>query len=269
VAVAPHDRDRPTDQRVAGVRDGYSAERLSMLLANTRERTCVDMVSVRRGAAASARRPVGRAVPRATPARTGRRLDQRNGRDERDDQGAESGARVRETRAAGHRWLVALGLTVGAGALLAGAVGLALAGELLIGRIVGAIDGGWLVGWLLGLGRWVLTGGLLLIVAALVYWAAPNVRQPFKWATPGALLFGAGWLAATWLLRQYTTVLGGHTVYGALGGVWVVLVWFLVVATLLVLGGELNAALDDRPSLRQVGERLWSPSDAPSGRHAA
>jgi membrane protein len=165
---------------------------------------------------------------------------------------------VRETRARGRRWLVALGLTVGAGVLLTAAFGLAAVGELLVRRLATAVGGGPLVGWVFGLGEWVVVGGLLLAVATLVYWAAPNVEQPFRWATPGALLFGAGWAVATWVLRQYLTHVGEASVYGALAGVWVTLAWFMVVATLLLLGGELNAALDDRPGLPQIVDRLAS-----------
>jgi membrane protein len=171
---------------------------------------------------------------------------------------------VRETRAAGHRWLVALALTVAAGVLLTAAFGVVATGELLMGRLVAAVGGDPLVGWALGLGQWALTGVLLVAVATLVYWAAPNVRQPFRWATPGALLFGVGWAGATWLLRQYLTHVGEASVYGALAGVWVALVWFMVVATLLVLGGELNAVLDDRPGLSEVADRL--AGDATSAR---
>jgi membrane protein len=182
---------------------------------------------------------------------------------------------VRETRAAGHRWLVALGLTVGMGLLLTVAFGVATAGEAVAGQAA-AGAGGPLFGLVLGLGRWAVAGALLFAVATLVYWAAPNVRQPFRWATPGALLFGGGWAIATWLLRQYLTHVGEGSLYGALGGVWVTMLWFMVVATLLVLGGEVNAALDDRPGLPEIAERLSDDAGHAKrqvkdtiGRHAA
>lgn len=167
---------------------------------------------------------------------------------------------VRETRAAGHRWLVALALTIGAGVLLTGAFALAVVGEVGLGRLAASAAGP-VVGLVLDFGRWVVVGGLLVVVAAVVYWAAPNTRQPFKWATPGALLFGGGWALATWLLRLYLTHVGEGSIYGALGGVWIALLWFMVVAVLLILGGELNAVLDDRPSLPQVGDRLAGDAD--------
>jgi membrane protein len=171
---------------------------------------------------------------------------------------------VRETRAAGHRWLVAFGLTIAWGVLLTAAFTLALVGQALIAPFGGAL----LSGLLVGLGEWVLIIALLLGAAALVYWAAPNVQQPLKWATPGALLFAGGWVVATWGLRLYLEHAAKATVYGALGGVWVTLVWFYVVATLLILGAELNAALDDRPSLPEIADRVLQPVEEVK-RHAA
>jgi membrane protein len=169
---------------------------------------------------------------------------------------------VRETRAAGRRWLVSLALTVAAGVLLTGAFALAAVGEIMISRWLRTSGGAPIVGWLLGVGQWVVVGALMVGVATVVYWAAPNVRQPLKWATPGALLFGGGWALATWLLRLYLTRVGEASLYGALSGVWIVMVWFMVVATLLILGGELNAALDDRPGLPQVAQRLAEDASA-------
>lgn len=62
---------------------------------------------------------------------------------------------------------------------------------------------------------------------------------------PGVILFIPGWLIATVGFSFYTTEVASYgDTYGAISGVIVLLVWLYLAAFMLLLGGELNATLE-------------------------
>jgi membrane protein len=90
---------------------------------------------------------------------------------------------------------------------------------------------------------------LLLIVsfmAALLYWAAPNVKHPkFRWVSPGGLLAVVGWVIASLGFAFYVANFGSYNkTYGALAGPIVFLVWLWISNILVLLGAEFNAELE-------------------------
>ena len=112
------------------------------------------------------------------------------------------------------------------------------------------------VGDLIGLGDTAVTAWniakwpvLLLVVSlmfALLYWAAPNVKQPgFRWVSPGGILAVVGWLIASGAFALYVGNLASYNkTYGALGGVIVFLVWLWISNIMILLGAEFNAELE-------------------------
>ena len=112
------------------------------------------------------------------------------------------------------------------------------------------------VGDLIGLGETAVTVWniakwpvLLLVVSfmfALLYWAAPNVKQPgFRWVSPGGILAVIGWLIASGAFAFYVANFGSYNkTYGALGGVIVFLVWLWISNIMILLGAEFNAELE-------------------------
>lgn len=89
---------------------------------------------------------------------------------------------------------------------------------------------------------------LLLIVSgmfALLYWASPNVRQGFRWVTPGGFLAIFLWVVASAGFAVYVANFGKYNkVYGSLAGVIVFLVWLWISNIAILLGAELNAELE-------------------------
>ncbi len=89
---------------------------------------------------------------------------------------------------------------------------------------------------------------LLLFVSfmfAVLYWAAPNVKQhDFRWVSPGGLLAVLGWLLASLAFAFYVANFGSYNeTYGALAGPVVFLVWLWVSNIMILLGAEFNAEL--------------------------
>jgi membrane protein len=103
---------------------------------------------------------------------------------------------------------------------------------------------------------------LLLIVSfmfALLYWAAPNVKQPgFRWVSPGGVLAVVGWLIASGAFAFYVSNFGSYNkTYGALAGVVVFLVWLWISNIVILLGAEFNAELERERAI----ERGMRPED--------
>ena len=97
---------------------------------------------------------------------------------------------------------------------------------------------------------------LLLVVSfmfALLYWAAPNVKQPgFRWVSPGGILAVVGWLIASGAFALYVGNFGSYNkTYGALGGVIVFLVWLWISNIVILLGAEFNAELERGRALEE------------------
>ncbi|GAT65839.1 ribonuclease bn [Planomonospora sphaerica] len=89
---------------------------------------------------------------------------------------------------------------------------------------------------------------LLLIASALVmllYWAAPNVRQPgFPWISPGGVLAVLLWIVVSLGFAVYVANFGSYNkTYGTLGAVVVFLVWLWLSNMAILLGAEFDAEL--------------------------
>jgi membrane protein len=125
------------------------------------------------------------------------------------------------------------------------AIGVTLSGGLAreVGNVIGVGDTAVDV-W--NLAKWPV---LLLFVSflfAVLYWAAPNVKQPgFRWITPGGLLAVAGWVIASVAFAFYVSNFGSYNkTYGALAGPIVFLVWLWISNIMILLGAEFNAELE-------------------------
>jgi membrane protein len=89
---------------------------------------------------------------------------------------------------------------------------------------------------------------LLLVVSfmfSILYWAAPNVKQPgFRWITPGGVLAVIIWILASLAFVVYTTHFPNNKTYGAFGGVIFFLTWLWISNIAALVGLELNAEIE-------------------------
>jgi membrane protein len=93
--------------------------------------------------------------------------------------------------------------------------------------------------------RWPLVAALVMLVLALCYYVLPDVKQRFKYITPGSVIGTGLWLVSTWGFTQYVDHFGKYNVtYGSIGGVVVLLLWLYISGLIFILGGELNAILE-------------------------
>jgi membrane protein len=94
---------------------------------------------------------------------------------------------------------------------------------------------------------------ILLVVSvmfSLLYYAAPNVKQPgFKWFTPGGLVAVVIWLVASAAFALYVEFFPNNKTYGSFGGVIVFLIWLWISNIAVLLGQEMNAELERQREL--------------------
>ena len=137
------------------------------------------------------------------------------------------------------------------------------------------------VGNLVGLGdaavtayqiaKWPILLLLVSFMLAVLYYAAPNVKQPgFRWVTPGGVFAVVLWLVASALFALYLANFSSYNeTYGTLGGVISFLVWLWITNIAVLMGAELNSELERGRQVQagKVGlddEPYLPPRDEPS-----
>ena len=173
---------------------------------------------------------------------------------------------VKERRSFWRTELLAFACTIGcAFFVLLGVAGLVLGGDagFWLARHVG-IGGAYLLVWRWL--RWPVTAAVIMLAAAVAYYLLPDVKQKFKYITPGSVLSTLIWLGATWAFSFYVAHFGKYNVtYGSIGGVVVLMTWLYISALVLIVGGEMNAVLEHAsPGGKAAGAR--APGEAPPPR---
>ena len=81
---------------------------------------------------------------------------------------------------------------------------------------------------------------LSFLAFSLLYWLAPNRHVRFRYLWPGALFAAVAFEALKYAFTVYLTNFASYeVVYGALGGVVVLLFWVFLSANILILGAEI------------------------------
>ncbi len=98
--------------------------------------------------------------------------------------------------------------------------------------------------------RWPAAMLAMILIYAVVYFAAPNVEiRRFQWITPGAAFGVLAWLAASAAFFLYVANFSSYAAtYGAFAAAVILLVWLWLTNIVLLFGAELNAVIDLRRS---------------------
>ena len=102
--------------------------------------------------------------------------------------------------------------------------------------------------------KWAILLAVVFFAIALLYRYGPNRRQSrMRWFTPGAVLALLGWALGSWVLTTYVRNFDRlNEVYGSLGAVVALLLWFYVSALVTLLGAQLNGELNKRRRIREI-----------------
>ena len=114
------------------------------------------------------------------------------------------------------------------------------------------------------IGRWPVLVLILMLLLSLLFWIAPNVRQPrFRWLTPGGAVALLAWGLASFGFGLYVANFGSYDrTYGSLGAAIAFLVWLYLSNCALMLGVEINAEVQRGRQL-QAGAEDPDPPLAP------
>jgi membrane protein len=152
---------------------------------------------------------------------------------------------IREGRPVWKTLPIRFGITVVVVVLLAAiAVGVVFTGSLAkkTGDVLGLGDTAVTV-W--NVAKWPVMVVLFMLIVALLFWASPNVRRPFRWVTPGGVAAVVIWIVASVLFALYVANFGSYNkTYGSLAAVIIFLVWMWISNTAILLGLEFNAELE-------------------------
>jgi membrane protein len=177
---------------------------------------------------------------------------------------------VREGRSWWKLQLLQIALAAVALVLLAAAgAGLVISGPL-VDAVGNALHAGESVRRLWSIGRWPVLIAIGTTLLSLLFWIAPNVRQPrLRWLTVGGAVALVSWAVFSFGFGLYVANFGSYNrTYGSLGAIMAFLVWIYLSNIALLVGVEVNAEVQ-RARLRQAGgedpEAPLAPRLAPEG----
>jgi len=96
--------------------------------------------------------------------------------------------------------------------------------------------------------RWPLLYLVVLFGLACLYRYGPSRTQPqWRWVTWGSAIAGGIWIVGSLLLSWYVTNFGTYNAtYGSLGALIGFMVWMWLSTIVVLLGGEINAAIEQQ-----------------------
>jgi membrane protein len=154
---------------------------------------------------------------------------------------------VEETRPFWRRKGIEILLTLFVGIIAATAFIVIVFGGKLGDAIATHIGGGHAFNVFWNIVRWPMILAFISLALAVLYWAGPNIKQKFKWISPGAILATIVWLLAIGGFGLYVSKFGKYDkTYGTLGGMIVLLLVFYISSMVIMLGGQLNSELAKR-----------------------
>lgn len=93
--------------------------------------------------------------------------------------------------------------------------------------------------------KWPLTIVSLLAIMTLIYWIVPNAKVRFSSTFPGAVFATIGWMLLSQLFGLYARFFAATiSGYQIIGSFIVLMIWLNLAATIIVLGGIINAVVE-------------------------
>ena len=135
--------------------------------------------------------------------------------------------------------------TVGIAGMLLIAAALMVLGPQVMGWIASQIGMEEFIVTVWTIARWPVVVILLMVAVALIYYVMPDVKQEFRFITPGSVLAVVVWILASLGFGLYVKEFANYNaMYGSIGAIIVLLLYFYISAAVLLLGAEMNAVIE-------------------------
>lgn len=158
--------------------------------------------------------------------------------------------KVKESRPWWKARLVAVALTIALAVLIVTALVLMFFGGAIAEKIAVSFGLGaaFPIAWKIA--QWPLVLGVVLLAFSLIYYYAPDLRyRRWRWVTPGSLVGLTLWLLVSFAFRVYLHYFDSYSAtYGSLGAVIIMMLWFYFTGAAILVGGEINCALENAAS---------------------
>lgn len=155
--------------------------------------------------------------------------------------------------------LMGISLVLGLALVILIAFGIFFGGPLLAGMVAKHLPRMHILVTAVSIIRWPILLFAMVLITAMLYYFTPNVRQSWRWLTPGSLFAVLGWIATSLLFAFYVNHFGSYNkTYGSIGAIIVLLTWMYLSGLVLLIGGEINAVL------KHVGEGVDKKTETPT-----
>ena len=150
--------------------------------------------------------------------------------------------------------LIAIALSIALAVFTVAAMALVVGGRELAAVVASWLGAGLLFEQIWSYVQWAIAFLLVVFAVDLVYYFAPNADTRWVWISPGSLLATALWLVASLGFKLYLQHVSNFAVvYGAIGSVIVLLLWFYLSGFAILVGAELNSEIDAAMPTRDAG----------------
>lgn len=156
--------------------------------------------------------------------------------------------------------------TIGLAGMLLAAAALMVLGPQVMSWLAGQVGLEAFVVTLWTILRWPVIVLLMMVAVAVMYYVMPDVEQKFRFITPGSVLAVVVWIAASLGFAFYVKTFAGYNaMYGSIGAIIVLLLYFYISAAVLLLGAEMNAVIEHMSAEgKDPGEKTFDEADDPN-----
>jgi membrane protein len=153
---------------------------------------------------------------------------------------------VKEGRSYWKVKLIAITLTVALSLLVVLGVVLIMFGDRFVNWAAGRLALGNATTLVLDLSNYLIGFVLLLAGLQVMYYFGPDTKREWRWITPGGIFAVLAAVAVSLLLSFYLRFAPSYSAtYGSLGAVVVLMLWLYLMGVVIMLGAEINAAVDE------------------------
>ena len=178
---------------------------------------------------------------------------------------------VVEGRPIWKRFPLSIIYTVGIAGMLLAAAALMVLGPQVMGWIAGQVGLEDFIVTVWTIARWPVIVILMMVAVALIYYVMPDVKQEFRFITPGSVLAVVVWIIASLGFVFYVKTFANYNaMYGSIGAIIVLLLYFYISAAVLLLGAEMNAVIEHMSSEgKDPGEKVPGELDEHPKQHVS
>ncbi|MGX7149236.1 YihY/virulence factor BrkB family protein [Enterococcus ureasiticus] len=104
--------------------------------------------------------------------------------------------------------------------------------------------------------KWPITTLVLLVIMCLIYRVVPNAKLTFRSIIPGAVFATVGWMLLSQAFGLYIKYFSSKIAsYQIIGSFIILMLWLNLAATIIILGGIINAVVKEYISNEKIQHR--------------